>query len=207
MRIERPLSNRALQRGALDGRQPSMRIRWRRLLAKSWVVSRWHYRRHGLVLGGRPSDEIWYFAYGSNMDEGTFIGRRGITPLDRRVGRIIGYRLRFNLEGRPKGKAAPANICPDADQEVWGVLYKITRRDLLRLDSTEGVPGHGYQPMWLNATDMDGSSVEAVTYVATGKKLDGRPSFRYISLLRNGARFHGLPDHWLQLLDSVKHAD
>ena len=90
---------------------------------------------------------------------------------------------------------------------MWGVLYKITRRDLLRLDSTEGVPGHGYRPMWLNATDMDGSSVEAVTYVATGKKLDGRPSFRYISLLRNGARFHGLPDHWLQLLDSVKHAD
>ena len=26
----------------------------------------------------------------------------------------------FNLEGRPTGKAAPANICPDADQEVRG---------------------------------------------------------------------------------------
>jgi len=67
----------------------------------------------------------------------------GIRPLASRVGRIVGYRLRFNLEGRPKGKAAPANICPDADQEVWGVLYKITRRDMLRLDSTEGVPGRG----------------------------------------------------------------
>jgi hypothetical protein len=102
-----------------------MRIRWRRLLVKSWFVSRWYYRWHGLVLDGRPSDQVWYFAYGSNMHEATFVERRRIRPLESRVGRVSGYRLRFNLEGRPKGKAAPANICIDADQEVWGVLYKI----------------------------------------------------------------------------------
>jgi cation transport regulator ChaC len=184
-----------------------MRIRWRRLLAKSWLVSRWHYRRHGLVLNGRPSDEIWYFAYGSNMHQGTLVERRGIRPLASRVGRIVGYRLRFNLEGRPKGKAAPANICPDADQEVWGVLYKITRRDMLRLDSTEGVPGRGYQPTWLNAVDVDGNPLMAIAYVATGKEVDGNPSHRYISLLREGARCHGLPDRWLQFLDGVSHAE
>jgi len=184
-----------------------MRIRWRRLLARSWLVSRWHYRKHGLVLHGRPSDKVWYFAYGSNMHEGTFVERRRIKPLERRVGRIMGYRLRFNLEGRPKGKAAPANICPDTDQEVWGVLYKITRRDLLRLNSTEGIPGRGYRPTWLHAEDMDGNPVTAMTYVATGKEIDGRPSLRYISLLREGARFHGLPEHWVRVLDSVNHAE
>ena len=155
------------------------------------------------MLGGRPSDKIWYFAYGSNMDEGTFVGRRGITPLDRRVGRIIGYRLRFNLEGRPKGKAAPANICPDGDQEVWGVLYKITRRDMLRLDSTEGVPGRGYRPTLLVAEDLDRHPIPAIAYVATGKEIDGNPSLRYISLMREGARHHGLPEHWLRFLDGV----
>jgi cation transport regulator ChaC len=184
-----------------------MRIRWRRLLARSWLVSRWHYRKHGLVLRGRPSDKVWYFAYGSNMHEGTFVERRRIKPLERRVGRIMGYRLRFNLEGRPKGKAAPANICPDTDQEVWGVLYKITRRDLLRLNSTEGIPGRGYRPTWLHAEDMDGNPVTAITYVATGKETDGRPSLRYISLLREGARFHGVPEHWVRVLDSVNHAE
>jgi cation transport regulator ChaC len=184
-----------------------MRIRWRRLLAKSWLVSRWHYRKHGLVLDGRPSDQVWYFAYGSNMHQGTFVERRGIRPLESRVGRIAGYRLRFNLDGRPKGKAAPANICSDADQEVWGVLYKITRRDMLRLDSTEGVPGRGYWPTWLNAVDMHGNPVTAITYMAAGKEIDGRPSHRYISLLREGARRHGLPEQWVQFLDSVGHAD
>jgi hypothetical protein len=76
----------ALQSRRLDGRQGGMRIRWRRLLAKSWVVSRWHYKRHGLVLTGRPSDKIWYFAYGANMHLGTFAERRGIRPLASRVG-------------------------------------------------------------------------------------------------------------------------
>jgi cation transport regulator ChaC len=141
------------------------------------------------------------------MHESTFIVRRGVRPLERRVGRIKGYRLRFNLEGRPRGKAAPANIGPAADQEVWGVLYRITRRDLLRLNSTEGVPGRGYRPALLNAEDKDGNSVTVVAYVAAGKTNDGSPSLRYISLLREGARFHALPEHWVQFLDSVKHAE
>jgi cation transport regulator ChaC len=159
------------------------------------------------VLDGRPSDEVWYFAYGSNMHESAFIKRRGMKPLECRVGRIKDYRLRFNLKGRPKGKAAPANICAASGQEVWGVLYKVTRRDLLRLNSTEGVPGRGYQPVWLNAEDMNGVPLTAVAYVATGKEVDGTPSLRYISLLRDGARSHGLPEHWVRFLDGVSHVE
>jgi gamma-glutamylcyclotransferase len=41
--------------------------------------------------------------------------------------------------------------------------------------------------------------------MARGKETDGLPSLRYISLLRDGARAHGLPQVWLQYLDSVKH--
>ena len=37
----------------------------------------------------------------------------GMQPIEWQPGRVSGYRLRFNLEGRPKGKAAPANISPD----------------------------------------------------------------------------------------------
>jgi gamma-glutamylcyclotransferase len=55
--------------------------------------------------------------------------------------------------------------------------------------------------------DMDGNPMTAITYVATGKETDGNPSLRYISLLREGAKFHGLPDHWIKILDGVKHAE
>ena len=148
----------------------------RRLIAKSWVLSRLYYSLRGARLRGRPNDQIWYFAYGANMDAATFRVRRGIQPFECRPGRIKGYRLRFNLEGRPKGKAAPANLCRDPDAEAWGVLYRITGRDLLRLDSTEGVPGRGYRPTPLMAEDIDGNQVPVVAYSAVGRPADGIPS-------------------------------
>ncbi len=169
----------------------------------SWI----RYRLHGNPLIRTPNDEIWYFAFGANMHDRAFRERRGMQPLEWRAGRVQGYRLRFNLEGRPKGKAAPANICPDPGAEVWGVLYKITRKDLLRLDWTEGVPGPRYRHLWVDAEDIDGSRVQAVTYIAQGKGTDGNPSLRYITMLREGARAHGLPEHYIRFLESVKHAE
>jgi gamma-glutamylcyclotransferase len=85
------------------------------------------------------------------------------------------------------------------------VLYRITRRDLLRLDSTEGVPGRGYRHIQIESEDADGRLVRAVTYMARGKEIDGQPSLRYITLIREGARAHGLPETYLQYLEAVEH--
>ena len=182
-------------------------IKVRRLIAKSWTLSKLYYRWRGLQLAGRPEEEIWYFAFGANMHDSAFRERRRMLPIEWRPGRVKGYRLRFNLEGRPKGKAAPANISADPDAEVCGVLYKITRGDLVRLDSTEGVPGRRYRHLWLDAEDIDGNARRAVTYIADGKDVDGNPSLRYITLLRRGARAHGLPEHYLRFLDGIKQAE
>ena len=190
----------------MDALQRRIRRLVRRWAARSWLLARWHYHLHGIALNGRPHDEVWYFAYGSNMHDSAFRERRGMRPREWRPGRIRGYRLRFNLDGRPKGKAAPANICDDPEGEVWGVLYKITRRELVRLDATEGVPGWHYRPLWLAAEDAQGHPLQAVTYMAQGNTHDGRPSLRYLTLLREGALAHGLPDHWVRFLQSVEHA-
>ncbi|GGX86476.1 hypothetical protein GCM10007160_12230 [Litchfieldella qijiaojingensis] len=185
----------------------TLKRRLRRDVARSWWLSKLWYRLNGLSIAGRPDDEVWYFAFGANMHDSAFRERRRMRPLEWRVGRINDYRLRFNLEGRPKGKAAPANIESCPGDEVWGVLYKITRRDLIWLDSTEGVPGRRYRQIWLDAEDANGQPVEAVTYIAKGKEIDGNPSLRYITLLRDGARAHGLPEHWVRMLKQVKHAE
>ena len=183
-----------------------LRRKLRRLIAKSWILSRCYYPLRGHRLSGRAKDEIWYFAYGANMHDSAFRVRRRIQPLEHRSGRIKGYRLRFNLEGRPNGKAAPANLQPDRDAEVWGVLYRITRRDLIHLDSTEGVPGRGYRHVAIESEDRNGRVIPAVTYMAPGKEVDGKPSLRYITLLREGARTHALPEAYIRFLDAVEHA-
>ena len=42
---------------------------------------------------------------------------------------------------------------------------------------------------------------------ADGKARDGNPSLRYITLIRDGARAHGLPEAWISFLDRVQHAE
>ena len=46
-----------------------------------------------------------------------------------------------------------------------------------------------------------------MTYVALGNADDGRPSLRYISLVRAGAQGHGLPEARVRFLDSVEPAE
>lgn len=175
-------------------------------IARSWYASRLYYRLWGLELPGRPDDLIWYFAFGANMHDSAFRDRRAMRPRRWRPGCLRGYRLRFNLEGRPRGKAAPANIAPDPTQEVWGVLYEISRADLLKLDRSEGVPGRRYRHLCVRCEDLSGTPHDAVTYIADGKPTEGNPSLRYITLLRDGARAHGLPQKYIDFLDRVEHA-
>ncbi|MEE8334234.1 MAG: gamma-glutamylcyclotransferase family protein, partial [Alphaproteobacteria bacterium] len=119
---------------------------WVPVMLRVWPLARLWYRTWGLSLEGRPDDQVWYFAYGANMHDSAFRERRHMRPLESRPGRVSGYRLRFNLEGRPRGRAAPANISPDPEAEVWGALYLSTRRDLVRLNASEGIPGWRYRP-------------------------------------------------------------
>jgi gamma-glutamylcyclotransferase (GGCT)/AIG2-like uncharacterized protein YtfP len=125
---------------------------------------------------------VWYFAYGANMHDATFVIRRGIQPLER--------------------KAAPANLYPDPVADVWGVVYRITRRDLMHLDSTEGVPGRGYR----HVEGDGGRRCDAIAYLAEGMHGDGKPSLLYITLPRDGARAQGLPADYIPFLDSIEHA-
>jgi hypothetical protein len=42
--------------------------------------------------------------------------------------------------------------------------------------------------------------------MAQGKEVDGNPSLRYITLLRDGARARSLPETHIWFLESVEHA-
>jgi hypothetical protein len=79
------------------------------------------------------------------------------------------------------------------------------RRNRQGTGATEGIRAHlapaasPAQPLGL--ADV----IQAVTYMAQGNEVDGKPSLRYITLLRDGARAHGLPETHIQFLESVDH--
>lgn len=180
---------------------------WLPIILRYWPLAQLWYRGWGLTLDGHPDDEVWYFAFGANMNNSVFRGRRKMNPVEWRVGRAPDYRLRFNLQGRPRGLSAPANIEPAPEEEVWGVLHLMTRRDMVWLHSTEGVPGWRYYPIWLDAEDRAGNRLRAFSLIADGLPEDGKPSLRYITLIREGAVQHDLPDHWIEKLNAVRHAE
>ena len=111
------------------------------VFARSWTLSWCLYRLHGIRLVGPPSEAVWYFAYGANMHDSAFCGWRGMRALEWRPARVRGYRLRFNLDGYPRGRAAPANLSEDQQAEVWGVLYCPATSGTDPLASTRTDPG------------------------------------------------------------------
>jgi 2-hydroxychromene-2-carboxylate isomerase/cation transport regulator ChaC len=148
-------------------------------------------------------DALWYFAYGSNMSPATFVERRGIRPLAAQWGWLDGYRLCFDLPVGP-GERACANVAPAGDARVAGILYRITRADADRLDRTEGVPQGVYHRIAIEVMVDGRERIAAFTYRSSLRQPGRKPSARYLGLLLDGARAHGLPPDyvaWLERFD------
>jgi cation transport regulator ChaC len=160
---------------------------------------------HGsaVLVASRDMDgaRLWYFAYGSNLCRDIFIDRRGMRPMEVRVGRLDGYRLCFDLP-IGSGERAVANLIADPAAHVWGALYHLTAAQCEHLDRTEGVPNGIYCRREVSVTDGGGMSVAAFTYESSRRVTARKPSPRYMNLLLAGAREHGLPDPYLTFLRS-----
>ncbi len=144
------------------------------------------------------SSTLWYFGYGSNMDPGTFLGRRNMQPLETRVARLDGWELRFDLPVGP-GERAVANVAEVGDARVVGVAYRIEPREAARLDRTEGVHRGAYRRVGISLSTSEGL-IEGFTYHSPRGVPGRKPSRRYMGLLLTGARHHGLPPEYVAWL-------
>jgi len=147
-------------------------------------------------------EPLWYFAYGSNMQRATFVGRRGMRPQRSLAGRLDGYRLTFNLPVGP-GERGVANLITEAGYVTHGVLHLISSEEFERLDRTEGVGVGYYVRAPVVVLDSDGCSIDAWTYLSVRGVVGRKPSARYIALLLEGAREHGLPVDYIRALEAL----
>eukprot|EP01122_Echinamoeba_exundans_P000053 TRINITY_DN1003_c0_g1_i2.p1 TRINITY_DN1003_c0_g1~~TRINITY_DN1003_c0_g1_i2.p1 ORF type:complete len:267 (-),score=47.26 TRINITY_DN1003_c0_g1_i2:583-1383(-) len=165
---------------------------------------------------GNEQKTVWYFAYGSNLNEKIFSGRRKIKPLDKKLCILDGWRLIFNLRALPFMEPCFANVEPirkdclmteDHPKCVHGVAYKITEEQLDQVYRTEGDgrPG-GYKIVPVKVKCYGNSELlDAVTlhvaYDEISWHKDYAPSKRYMNLILTGCEQEGIhPDYiaWLK---------
>ena len=170
-----------------------------------WAICRlWVRFRRGRVPPPSVPDPVWYFAYGSNMNERLFRERRHMTPIETRIGRLENHRLCFTVAGgRRPGISAPANIAEAPGQCIYGILYLLPLRKFVRLDASEG---RQYAYLWADVADESGSVMRAVTYKVAYSAPEGRPSLPYLNLVREAARQRELPADYVAFLDQVEAA-
>jgi hypothetical protein len=148
----------------------------------------------------------WYFAYGSNMQTATLRGRRGIEYHRALPARLPGWRLVLDKPPMLPVGHGYANVVPDPDSEVLGVLYEVDVDALGIIDLTEGVPIGNYARVTVPArvlTDAASAPLDAHTLTSSRRDATLQPSTRYMSLLIEGALEHGLPERYVEFLRGV----
>jgi gamma-glutamylcyclotransferase len=132
----------------------------------------------------------WYFAYGSNMSAERLFEERlkpeGVAMSERVAGRLDGWRLAFNKQGRVAGTGA-GNIMLAPGEAVHGTLNLLPAKGFEVLDKYEGVAGGHYERQRVRVVRGDGGAiVEAITYVALLVAEDLRPTRAYLGHLLAG---------------------
>ena len=136
--------------------------------------------------------DVWYFAYGSNMDRARLETARlipeGLQVKDRVLGFVAGWQLVFAKPWAKFTGGGAAHIVPHAQDAIYGTLNLIDARGLDVLDRYEGVAGGHYRRAPLRVLrPATADHVEAVVYLADGTLDDTlRPPRFYLDHLLAG---------------------
>ena len=158
-------------------------------------------QREAVLILQMPTDQ-WYFAYGSNLLVAQMESRTGRIRQAIRS-RLKGYCFAFN--NRDENGEIYANIVPDPAAEVWGVAYLCDTDALRKMDEFEGVGDGCYQRIPVSVENDFGEQIEAFAYIA-GKDFvgePGKPTGEYLGRIISGARHHGLPDGYIEMIEEL----
>ena len=146
------------------------------------------------------ADWIPYFAFGANLNKDVFYGTRKMQPKSWERAQLHGFQVRFTEPGvMPLLEPAFASIEACEGGVVHGVLYYINHSDFERLNLSES---HNYSRLDMEVIGEESGSVVAKVYKSRYTKEGLKPSTRYRDVIVQGARDHGLPDDYCQMLEA-----
>ena len=143
---------------------------------------------------------MYYFAYGSNMNWSQ-MQRRCPSAQFVCVARLPNYQFGITRHSRLRN-CGTANVYPNADAAVWGIVYEVSEADLIVMDGFED----GYCREFLSVSPVDDGapSITVLVYVAEIEVNVPLPNAIYKRVIVEGANHWLLPAHYLEMLESIK---
>lgn len=142
-----------------------------------------------------------YFAYGSNLD---------LAQMQRRcpdsclvdVAMLADHRLDFTRYSQ-HWQGGVADVLPDAQHQVWGLLYQLSAVDLDLLDRYESYPT-GYNRTQLNVRLRATQAMQtAWVYQVVQKRPFMSPHDRYLGIIQAAADQWHFPVHYGRYLHQI----
>jgi len=143
---------------------------------------------------------IFYFAYGSNLDW-TEMKKRCPGAKTVQSGRLPQYRLDFTHDAAGF-EGGVADVVPDPEWDVWGMIYELTKEDLKILDKYEDCPRAYYR--FLTNIECSNSTMKNVwVYSVAEKHGFVAPADKYLQWIRKAAAELEFPEDYQIYLRSV----
>jgi gamma-glutamylcyclotransferase len=150
--------------------------------------------------------DMLYFAYGSNMCTGRLRARDRVPSAEFvRTAKLAAHVFRFHKRSKKDCSAkADAYFTGNAEDVVWGVVFKVNPAEKPQLDEAEGL-GYGYAEKEVKVIDVDGKGRWAVMYVAEKPHIQEElcPYTWYKRFVIEGARQHGLPADYVARIEAM----
>ena len=158
-----------------------------------------------LVLQDGASAELYYFAYGSNMNEEQMRARCS-SPKVIAVSKLPDHQLAF-FGYSAVWDGAEESVIPALGQDVWGVIYELTPSDKDKLDDCQdalfdGTGDYFHSPA--KVSDQEGKVYSVLLYKKAKLGTPQQPSQEYLNFIVQGAVDHQLPSDYVEQLRGIE---
>lgn len=151
----------------------------------------------------KENNVIWYFAYDSAMNTSRLKGR-GLKIISYEPAYLNDYELKFNK--RSVDGTTKANIVRTPDKKVYGIIYKLPKSELTKLDNIVGKASGHYDRQELEITTLNEEVFIACVYASAAKYLvtetQMKPSHQHVNTILNAAGRHKLDQDYIAYLKS-----
>ncbi|MEZ4180119.1 MAG: gamma-glutamylcyclotransferase family protein [Candidatus Doudnabacteria bacterium] len=147
---------------------------------------------------------MYYFAYGSNMNQSQMKARCPESKLIDK-GYLKDYKLDF-LGYSPRWKGGCADIARQYNSKVWGLVYEVSKADINLLDKIEGNPDF-YKRMNKAVFLSDNRSVKAEMYFLVKKQGFVPPTKKYIDIILEAGKEFEFPKEYQKYIGTVPFKD